>query len=138
MFRKKSHVSSGEKVDTIIGNGTYFNGNLKVEGTLRIDGKVDGEIVLNGDVIIGKGGFVQANIKGANASIAGEIHGNITLDGKLEINNTGKVFGDIDVATLVISEGAVFKGESKMRSNGEKSDTISLTRNKENAKVKAG
>ncbi|MCF8011846.1 MAG: polymer-forming cytoskeletal protein [Clostridiales bacterium] len=118
MFDKKKNKPN-EKVDTIIGNGTSFSGKLNVEGSLRIDGKFDGEINSNGNIVIGKTGYVEAVVRGYNASVAGELYGNICLEGKLEINNTGKIYGDIDVSKLVISEGAVFQGESKMHEKGK-------------------
>lgn len=120
MFSKGKEQVAGGKIDTIIGNGSSFNGSLNVEGTLRIDGTVEGEIKINGDVIIGKTGLLRASVKGHNVTVAGQVHGNIILDGKLEISSTGKVTGDIEVAKLVISEGAVFKGKSSMH-KGERS-----------------
>lgn len=139
MFSKNSEPST-DKVDTIIGNGTHFNGSLNVEGTLRVDGAVDGEVKCNGDVIIGKTGVVRASVGGRNVTVAGEVQGNMTLDGKLEISATGKVLGDIDVHKLVINEGALFKGKSMMHENGQTAEKASFfkkeDRNKDNKKNK--
>lgn len=123
MFIKRRDTR-GEKLDTIIGNGAGFSGNLKVEGALRVDGRVDGEINVQGDIIIGKTAFIQAAIKGRNAIVAGEVHGDISLEGKLELDKTGKLFGDIEVAKLVIHEGALFQGNSRMLENGESKGKI--------------
>ncbi|WP_031515875.1 bactofilin family protein [Desulfofalx alkaliphila] len=138
MFGKKQQPM-GEKVDTIIGKGTHFIGSLNVKGSVRIDGKVEGEMVISGDTVIGKDGSLHGNIKGANATIAGELHGNITLEGKLEISNTGKVYGDIEVSSLVVNEGAVFKGNSIMHSGTDNSNNIehSKTRERKRKELKA-
>ncbi|MTI79851.1 MAG: polymer-forming cytoskeletal protein [Firmicutes bacterium] len=132
MFNKKDEPNYG-KVDTIIGDGTHFNGELKVEGTLRIDGKVDGNVDINGDVVIGKTGQVKADIKGNNVSVAGDVQGNITLKGKLELHSTAKIYGDIEVAKLIVNEGAVFKGQSKMINDED--NEISSYKNKKKKKI---
>lgn len=113
MFSKKQE-SEGRQVDTLIGNKIAIQGNLNGEGDLRIDGRVEGDVILNGDLFVGKTGLVNANIKGHNAIVAGEVNGNVMLAGKLELTETAKVTGDIEVNTLVIQEGAVFKGHSTM------------------------
>lgn len=118
MFGKNNEPAGGGKVDTIIGSGSHFKGDINVEGTLRVDGTVDGDITCSGDIIIGKSGVVRAGIKGRNVTVAGEVHGEIVLEGKLEITATGRVQGDIEVDKLVISEGALFKGMSSMKGDG--------------------
>ncbi|MBM7854390.1 cytoskeletal protein CcmA (bactofilin family) [Desulfohalotomaculum tongense] len=125
MFGKKSDSINHSKVDTVIGDGTYINGDIKVDGVLRIDGKVDGHVDINGDVIIGPTGYVNADINGNNVTVAGEVHGNITLKGKLELDSTAKLYGDIEVSKLVINEGAIFKGKSSMIGSCENENEIS-------------
>ncbi|MEL7563866.1 MAG: polymer-forming cytoskeletal protein [Dehalobacterium sp.] len=118
--RKESGMDS--QVDTLIGNKVTVQGTLNGEGNLRIDGKVEGEIILNGDLFVGKTGLVNANIKGHNAIVAGEVNGNFNLSGKLELTETAKMAGDIEMDTLVIHEGAEFRGYSnKARETMDKS-----------------
>ncbi len=138
MFGKNRDPVEG-KVNTIIGTGSKFDGNLSVEGTLRVDGTVEGEIDINGDMIVGKSGLVRANVRGRNVSVAGEVHGDIILEGKLELTSTGKVYGDIDVAMLVINEGAIFQGKSKMRDgeSREKAETAGKEKGKKREVEKA-
>ncbi len=104
------------KVDTIIGKETEFKGTLTSNGLIRIDGKVEGEIIHKGDVAIGEAGNITANIKARNVTVAGTVSGNVEATGKLELLPSAKVYGDIAVGSLVIGEGAVFKGTSEMRS----------------------
>lgn len=103
------------KVDTIIGRETEFKGTLTSSGLIRIDGKVDGEIIHKGDIAIGETGNITANMKARNVTVAGTVSGNVEATGKLELLPTAKVFGDISVGSLVIGEGALFKGTSEMR-----------------------
>ena len=103
------------KVDTIIGRETELKGTLTSSGLIRIDGKVDGEIVHSGDIAVGETGQLTANIKARNITVAGTINGNIQATGRLELLPTARVFGDIVVASLVIGDGAVFQGSSAMK-----------------------
>jgi cytoskeletal protein CcmA (bactofilin family) len=115
MFRKDiAPTSDQDKVNTLIGVGTEIKGSIKASGGIRIDGRVEGEVLHEGDLIIGEEGVVQANIKTRGATIAGEVRGNVEASGRVEIVSTGKVLGDIIVGTLVINEGAVFDGNCHM------------------------
>ncbi|HHV71839.1 MAG TPA: polymer-forming cytoskeletal protein [Clostridia bacterium] len=120
MLKKKQEIEiSTEKIDTIIGKETVFIGKVVVNGTLRIEGKIEGEINGKGDVIIGETGRVKGNIKARHLLLAGEVEGNLDLSGKLELTSNAKLYGDIRVESLVIGEGARFIGNSTMISKGE-------------------
>lgn len=121
MFRRDPDAAL-ERVETVIGRGTHFNGSLTAVGTLRIDGKVEGQIVHRGDVVIGETGVVEASIQARNVTIAGEVRGGIEAEGKLELVATGKLSGDIKAGALIISEGALFQGSSAMSRAGEAKD----------------
>ena len=111
-------VSEG-RIDTIVGKEAEFKGTLLSSGLIRIEGRFEGEIAHKGDIAIGESGLVHANIQARNLTVAGTITGNIDVSGKLELLPTAKVTGDIAVASLVIAEGALFKGTSTMRAAGE-------------------
>jgi len=114
VFKKKEEVVAYDKVETLIGSGTHFQGVITAQGTVRIDGAFTGEIKTQGDIVIGDDGVLEANIEARNILIAGEIKGNLQAKGKIEITPTGKVFGDIKVKNLIIDEGAVFRGSCIM------------------------
>ncbi|MDI3533955.1 MAG: hypothetical protein PWQ82_320 [Thermosediminibacterales bacterium] len=126
MFGKKNGTAppavNTDKVDTVIGKGTEIKGTLNGTGVLRIDGKVEGEININGDLVIGETGKVMADINARHVTAAGEITGNISAEGKLEIISTGKVYGDINVMHLVINDGAVFEGKCEMNKKSNESE----------------
>lgn len=106
------------QVETIIGQNTQFTGNIIAKGSVRIDGELEGELSVEGDVVIGEAGKVKANMKARSAVIAGIQHGNLEVAGKLEILSTGKLYGDVKVGNLSIIEGAVFKGTCAMHDDG--------------------
>ncbi|MDK2877716.1 MAG: hypothetical protein PWR06_432 [Thermoanaerobacteraceae bacterium] len=134
MFGKKTEgVSmSMDKVDTILGAGTEFDGKIKAAGILRIEGKVEGEIESTGDVIITESGVVNADIKARHAVIAGAYSGNVSLEGKMEIRATGKVMGDIKVASLVIEDGGLLEGKCEMQ-NKAFDKSLKLVKNEQKA-----
>jgi len=113
VFKKKEEVAL-EKVETIIGLGTHFQGVISSQGAIRVDGTFTGEIKTQGDLVIGDNGTLEANIEARNVLVAGEIKGNLLAKGKVEITPSGKVIGDIKVKNLIIDEGAVFKGTCLM------------------------
>ena len=123
MFGRKQQPQTNEKdigkVEIVIGKDTQIKGTIKGQGTIRIDGEFEGEIDIEGNVIVGEAGNVNANINAKDVTAAGVIVGNIIADGKLEIIKEGKVSGDIKVAALVINDGAIFDGKSEMVHKGE-------------------
>jgi len=132
VFGKKESISiSMDKIDTVIGRETEIKGTVTAKGAIRIDGKLEGHIVNQGDVVIGEGAVIIADVKARHVTVAGEIRGNITAEGKLELLNSGKVLGNIQVQNLVIGEGAVFKGKSEMYDANEASPLKSYDSGKE-------
>ncbi len=120
--KKDGRDISLEKIDTIVGKETEFKGVLNSSGVLRIDGKVEGEIHHRGDLVVGETGVIVATIiQARHISIAGQVKGNVEAEGKLELVTTGRLYGDIKVAGLIIGEGAVFRGNSEMKTGDEKS-----------------
>jgi cytoskeletal protein CcmA (bactofilin family) len=80
---------------------------------MLIEGRVEGEI--HGTrVIVGESGDVQANIEAQVLTVRGTVKGNCEGSKKVEITATGKVFGDITSRAIVVTEGATFRGASKM------------------------
>lgn len=110
-MNRKSKVTT---FDSIVGKNSLFEGNISCEGGIRIDGKVKGNIIVNGDILIGKTGNVFGNISGEHIHLAGIVEGNIEARGILNIQSTAKLLGDVEVKSFVADEGAVFEGNCKM------------------------
>ena len=103
-----------DKVDTVIGPGTVFEGSIKATGIVRIDGKLTGHVETSGDIIIGEKGEVKADMCANNLTIAGSAIGDIHAKEKTTILCKGRVEGDVETKHIVIEEGAVFKGRCVM------------------------
>jgi cytoskeletal protein CcmA (bactofilin family) len=104
----KSH--SVDKIEAVIGPAASFNGHLKCDGSVRIDGLCEGTIETAGNVIIGEGAKVMADIIAENVSVSGAVKGSITARGRLEILSTGRVWADLTVTSFLIDEGGFFRG----------------------------
>ncbi len=119
--RKQSQAISAPalngKPETVIGANTSFVGTLKSDGNIRIDGRVEGDIEILGNLIIGETGQVIATIKAQNVHVSGAVKGEITALEQLEISPTGKVWGDITTSALHIEPGGLFRGQSSMTTN---------------------
>jgi cytoskeletal protein CcmA (bactofilin family) len=108
---------SGE-VTTLLGRGSEFEGKLSFEGTVRVDGKLSGEIFTEDTLIVGEGAEVNAEISVGSIIIEGTVHGNIHAKRSVEIHTPARVRGNISTPSLSIDKGVVFDGQCQMEQNG--------------------
>ncbi|MBO5335823.1 MAG: polymer-forming cytoskeletal protein [Lachnospiraceae bacterium] len=101
-------------ITTIVGVGSEIQGDFSVKGSARIDGIVDGNVTVEGKLILGAGAAINGEVIADSALIGGEVMGNIEAPGKTELTATAKVYGDIVTAVIVIDERAVFQGKCDM------------------------
>src|SRR5262252_10609661 len=106
------------EVTTLLGRGSEFEGKLSFEGTVRVDGKLSGEIFSDDVLIIGEGAEVNAEINVGAIIIEGTVHGNIHAKRSVEIHTPGRVRGNIATPSLYIETGVVFDGQCQMEPNG--------------------
>lgn len=99
---------------TILGSDTSFKGILDTQESLRIEGSFDGTINSQGDVYIGEGAVVSADVYGKRVIVSGELKGTVEAINGLEITGTGRVYGDVTGDRLIVDEGAVYKGNVNM------------------------
>jgi cytoskeletal protein CcmA (bactofilin family) len=112
--RRMLPMKNGEKDVTFLGKETRFEGKLRFEGSIRVDGYLKGEIEAKGNLIVGDDALVEADIHVSYASISGEVHGNITADQRVDLLAPAKVFGNIHAPAVVMGEGVIFEGHTKM------------------------
>lgn len=111
---KKTKIVSDGMINTIIGDNSKIEGLLVTSDSTRVDGLLQGKILSESSVIIGEHGVIRGDIKAVDILIAGTVYGNIKADSKIELTGTGRVLGDMFTKTLVIDEGASFKGNCTM------------------------
>ncbi|MCU0328356.1 MAG: polymer-forming cytoskeletal protein [Chitinophagales bacterium] len=116
MFKGTPEKTQNFNIQAInsIGNGTVIEGAIKAEGDLRIDGKVLGNITLKGKIVLGASGEIIGDIQCQNATIEGKHKGNLKVSGLLQLARTANLDGNIEVAKLIVDEGAVIQAQIKM------------------------
>lgn len=102
---------------SLVGTGTVVEGKIKTDGSIRIDGKIVGDLIAKANVAVGLGGVVEGNLIGKNVSLAGKVVGTVEAAEKLVLEPKSMVKGDIRAARLVVDEGAVFDGQCLMSSS---------------------
>jgi len=108
--KKDSHT---EEV-SIISGGVKLEGNLFSEGNVRIDGIVIGNVSVNGNLTIGENANMQGEIKAGSIIMGGKIERKIIASDILRLESKSVLKGDLITRKLIIEEGAVFEGNSKM------------------------
>jgi len=114
MFKNKKSKIDPNMTDTLIGEGTSFEGKIKSEAGLRVEGQMEGDIDCAGDVTVGENGIARSHIKARNVVIAGQVVGNVAASAKLTIKSSGQLHGNLSALELSIESGGVFQGTSKM------------------------
>jgi len=107
---QKTAGARGAAVDTVIGPQCVVRGRLEGSGIVRVQGRFEGEIATEGDVIVGEEGELVANVRARDVLVGGQIRGDVQATGKLELLASGRLAGDVNARQLVIAEGAVFTG----------------------------
>ncbi len=110
---RKETAVSGEII-AFLGKGTSFKGVISYEGTVRIDGNVDGEIITKGSLVVGETAEIKAEIEVGSLVCGGSINGNIVAFEKVELIAPAIVTGTIKTPILVIEEGVRFNGTVDM------------------------
>lgn len=114
MSKSRSSEAKGVDVKAFLGEGAEFSGVLTFEGTVRVDGRLQGEVMTKGTLIVGETAVLNADISAGSVVIKGRVRGNITASKSLELLRGGQLWGDVRTPVLVIEEGALFDGVSDM------------------------
>ena len=118
--KKKVETVSTGMINTIIGGNSKVEGLLEASDPTRVAGLVQGKILSKSSVIVGEHGVVRGDINAVEILIAGTVYGNLKAEQRIELTETGRVLGDLVTKTLVIDEGASFKGSCTMEVMEEK------------------
>ena len=123
MSKKETAGTRGE-VKAFLGEGTDFKGILTFEGTVRVDGKLEGEIYTKDTLIVGESAQIKGEMNVHTIIISGSVRGNITATGRVEVLRPGKLYGNIKTPTLHIEEGVIFEGSCTMAQGESKISSI--------------
>ena len=141
---KQFGMKSDKNSNTVIGTGIVLEAAmLKGNGIVRIDGKYTGTIDIEGHLVLGESGVLDGEVRADSALFAGAYQGNLHIDDTLHITSTAVLSGRIEAGTLIVDDGAVFKGDCTVTTIGTQQDSeekkivndSSNVKNDENAKV---
>lgn len=100
---------------TIVGEHARMEGKFDITDSIQVECEVGGELNVGGKLVIGEKGIVNANVQTVDAIIMGHYEGNMIATGNVEIAETGRVTGNIQTDSLVISKGGFFNGNVTKR-----------------------
>lgn len=116
--RDNGDVTGGQTLNTIIGRGTVFEGIMKVDNSVRIDGLFKGELSCSGALTISQSGEAYAHLEGKDIYVNGVVRGTVRAE-KVRLDNQARFIGDVYTGALSVSEGAVFHGSCAMEAADE-------------------
>ena len=112
--RSGEPAANDEAVQAHLGKGSHIEGKLTFEGSVRLDGQIEGEIEAQETLIVGDSAVIVAQITAGTVIVKGKVTGDIAARKRVELRAPGKLIGNITTPSLVIHEGVVFEGHCSM------------------------
>ncbi|MBA2484683.1 MAG: polymer-forming cytoskeletal protein [Nitrospira sp.] len=110
---KKSDFVENDNI-TLLAKGVLLRGEIRVEGTVRIDGRLEGDLQTTGTVVIGEDGVVQGTISAGIIINSGKIKATVRVTDRLQLLKTGILVGEVHAPSFSMEDGAKFQGLSDM------------------------
>ena len=113
----KKKVANANETDenfTFLGRGVDFKGVIHFDGTVRIDGKLEGEVHTKGTLVIGEHAMIKGLITAGTVICGGKIKATITATEKVQLLKPAVIIGDVRTPAIVIEEGAHIHGMCDM------------------------
>jgi cytoskeletal protein CcmA (bactofilin family) len=119
-------MAANESENSVIGEGSIFEGQFFIAGNLRIDGKFDGDIKTENTLLVGPSGKVKTNnIQARQVQLSGTMIGNIDATEEVKVSESGRLLGNINAPNVVLAQGVVIKGNINI-TGGHKKDLDKL------------
>lgn len=115
MLKGKNKKAPYEGIETVISEKVFFNGDFKSDGSVRIDGGIEGQLDIKGDLVLGDKGTVKGDIIATNILVSGTVEGTVQAKGRLEIAPTGSIKGGVQCKSLIVEEGGIIQGNCRMQ-----------------------
>lgn len=125
----KNNSFAGDDNITLLAKGVVLKGEIHVDGTVRIDGRLDGEIQTKGHVIIGEDGLVQGMITAGTVVSSGRIKAKVTANERIQLLKTATLIGEVLTPILIMEEGAKLQGSTDMGATAWSDDLPKLPGN---------
>jgi cytoskeletal protein CcmA (bactofilin family) len=108
MFKGREQArpaTNGGGLNSVLGDGSQMSGIVKVEGSIRLDGEFEGQLLASDSVFVGRTGTARAELEAREIVVAGEVEG---------LQSGARVTGDVFAQNFVIAEGVTFNGSCRM------------------------
>lgn len=115
-------MKSRHKITAVIDEGCKLEGNLSFSGVARVAGIINGSIFSNDTLIIAEGAVINADISANIVYISGIVKGNVRASSRVEIRKPARFEGTVTSPSLIVEEGVVFHGTTKMKEKGSQTD----------------
>lgn len=112
---------------SILSSGVRVEGKFYSDGNVRVDGKITGEVIVNGNLTLGDSSEILGDSKAKNITVSGKIDGTVNASEKLILESRAKVKGDLIAKVLVIEEGAIFDGSSSMSKKSVEAPAVQVS-----------
>ncbi|WP_457570691.1 bactofilin family protein [Desulfovulcanus sp.] len=109
-----------DEINAFLGVGTYYEGKLTFEGTVRVDGEFHGEIESEGTLVVGKEALVKGKVNVDQIIVSGRVDGDVLAKTKIVMYKEAKVFGTLTTPSLKVEEGAIIQAQINMANDHKK------------------
>jgi len=116
-------MEGAKNSQSVISEEVEITGTVKSAGSIRIDGKLDGDLNCSGDATIGESATLKGNVHVNSVVIAGTLNGNVSAKDRIEMKSTARVNGDIKAKRLAVEDGVTFVGKSEVNPSGASTAT---------------
>lgn len=122
---------------SVVDEHTVIQGEITTQGTIRIDGRLEGQLHRADTLIVGRTGRIVGDVEAREVIVAGTVDGNILADLRIEIQPTGSVRGDVRASAMRLDEGGAVNGHVAIVSQAESANAdiprLEMARNRATA-----
>ena len=112
-MKKEKKIDS---ISTFLGSDTRVEGTIEFQGTIRVDGRIEGKICSkDGTLIVGEKAVVNADIIAGAVIVMGEVNGTVDAGERIEVYPPGRLGGDVQATVISIKPGGIFNGNCAMK-----------------------
>ena len=97
-------------INTMIGSGSIITGNVKIDGFVRVDGDIDGNLETTGKIIIGDKARIRGNVSSSSVIVGGIVNGDIIAPDFVQIFSSAIILGDVISKRVKVEQGAIIEG----------------------------